>query len=146
MNKIRFCIVFSFFLLLIQPISAMAEELTLKDGSSMAYQSVFSMDEEGVSLQVENGITHIPWQNLLEKDANILSQGKYKKWILERQKRLEAQQKAKESRKLQKQTTIEPTEDTLENTPEEIKSKSKENTQKQEEDEEEWQPSSYRYM
>jgi len=54
-----------------------ADEITLVDGSVIEYQSIFSMDEYGITFTIENGISTFTWSELKNEDRIRLSNGQY---------------------------------------------------------------------
>lgn len=82
-----FCFVFVLVCKLIN-----AEQVDLLNGESITYDEVFSYDEYGITLKIEDGISSIPWERFSEADAMRLSEGYFKEVqaIIE-QRRLESE-------------------------------------------------------
>ena len=68
-----------------------ADELHLKDGTTAIYESIFSMDEGGVTLEKKEGLEFVSWQAMYQEDAELLSRGKYQEWIQKSQRKIPTQ-------------------------------------------------------
>ena len=141
------CVIFSLILVAsIPPQHICADEITLKDGSTVNYQSVFNMDGEGITLLIEDGITHIKWEKLTEKDANILSQGKHKNLIHQYRQHLEEQKKHRIKLHEEKLNQEQAPETQLQKQDAPLKKEETFPSEEAPQEEEDWKPSRYRYM
>lgn len=75
-----------------------AEEMSLLDGSTFEFESVFSMNEDGITFETKNGLAFYGWKMFSETEAQRLSGGKYHEY-----RELQAKKKEKqEQNKIQK--------------------------------------------
>lgn len=59
-----------------------ADEISLKDGSTVHYESVFSANESGITLDMGNGLRFIDWTQIPSEEANRLDSANYQKSVM----------------------------------------------------------------
>ena len=71
------------------PLLCFSEEVVLKSGGKIEYKSVFSMDEEGITLEVEDGLKTISWSEFSSEEARRVSGGHFDEILKEAKDRLD---------------------------------------------------------
>jgi hypothetical protein len=93
-KPLRFFILFFFVIL---PSSFLwAEETVFLDGGTFQYESVFSMNEDGITFETKSGLTFHAWKAFSETEADRLSGGKYHEYRELQAEKKERQEKQSE--------------------------------------------------
>jgi len=87
-----FYITFSI-LLFSSHICSQADEISLKDGSTVHYESIFNSNESGITLDMGNGLQFIDWEKISPEEGNRLDSTNYNKAMERLRLRQEAHQK-----------------------------------------------------
>ena len=92
MNRfLKFPIVFFFFLSLVS--LSRAEEAIFLNGQKVKYESIFGMNEEGITFETKSGLTFFEWKTFSESEAERISGGKYREYQELQKKKKEWQEK-----------------------------------------------------
>jgi len=89
------------YLCLILTAFAIADEITLKNGEKIHYNGIFTKDDSGITLEIENGLRLVEWTQIIPEDAKRIDAKTYDRALAKIRKNEEIRKHVQEQKEEQ---------------------------------------------